>query len=48
MSNLEKNKLNDEELSSVSGGTTHQIRQLMKALHDYKRVPDEMRLTDEL
>ncbi len=48
MSDLEKNKLNEEELSSVSGGSTHQIHQIMDALHYYEVVPDEMHLNDEL
>ena len=48
MSDLEKSKLNDEELSSVSGGTTHQIHQLMNALHEYEVVLPETELTDEL
>ena len=48
MSDLEKNKLNDEELSSVSGGTTHEIHKIKDALHKYEVVPDEMHLTDEL
>lgn len=48
MSDLEKSKLNDEELSSVSGGTTHQIHQLMNALHEYGVVLDGTHLTDEL
>lgn len=48
MSDLEKNKLNDEELSSVSGGTSHETRQLMHAMHEYNLVPDEMKLTNEL
>ncbi len=48
MSDLEKNKLNDEELLSVSGGTSHETRQLMHAMHEYELVPDEMVLTDQL
>lgn len=48
MSDLEKNKLNDEELSSVSGGTTREIHQLMDAMYEYNLVPEEMRLTDDL
>lgn len=48
MSDLEKNKLNDEELSSVSGGYSYEIRELMHALHKYEVVPEEMHLTDQL